>query len=258
MFNEAGCQLYQNGRGQEAYELFSGAIQALHYSCGAWQQEMDPLSSRLLFMDPSVQCALHRMNACGAVVPTENWCSCDDPRGNASPIIFSRKVGAKEDNAKQPSPSLDSPFLLNEVFSMEGLNEIPCGSLMHYAIAISIVLYNEALVLHRGEVTNSCRSLERALTLYGMAGRTLLENCVGGFIQRHPLASMLCCGILNNMAFVLHQMGDFDASGQCFERLSEFLSTLPPSATVEEKHHREEFTLNFTLFYRSLPSAAAA
>lgn len=257
-FNEAGCLLYQSGRGEQAYELFSGAMQALYYSRGSRHEDMDPLGRQLLLVDPSIQRAFDRMTLSGVVIPSTHWCSSDDAAGNAPTIFQQRSEERKRGNGRPRLRSLDIPFIFNEVFSMKMLTEIPCGVLSHYEIAISIVLYNEALILHRGQVTNTRRSLERALTFYGMAGRSLLEKSPRGFLQRHHLTSALCCGILNNMGFILHQVGDFASSQLCFTRLSEFLDTLPPPASEKEEDQRGEFELNIILFYQSLSTAAAA
>jgi hypothetical protein len=241
-FNEVGCQLYRSGQGEEAYELFSGAMQALHYSCGGIRDDLDPVSQQLLLLDPSIQRAFDRATT-----------SRDDTVVNS----FAAQEKEKQGNGRQRSPSLDITFIFNEVVSMDGLKDLPSANL-HYAIAISIILYNEALVLHRGQVKNLSRSLERAVTFYGMASTSLLDNCPWEFIQRHQLTSTLCCGILNNMGFLLHQIGDFYASRKCFARLCEVLEALPPPASEGEQRQRQEFELNFLLLSRSLSTAAAA
>lgn len=257
IFNDAGCRLYQRGRGQEAYELFSGAMQAMHHSCGGkTRTELDSFSRQLLLVDPSVQRAFDHIESSGALL-SENPMG-DDEKDEPPSKMMKPENGGKEFEHSNVTQSIDSHFMWTEVFAIQGLQYLPCGPGVYFSMAMSIILYNEALMLHRGHVFNSRRCLERALTFYSMSGRALLENCPRDTLESHNYTAILCCGILNNTGYLLHQMGDFQASRLCYARMNEFLLRLRPPKSAEEKLQREEFGLNFILFFRSLSTAAAA
>jgi hypothetical protein len=256
-FNETGCHLYELGRGDEAFELFSGAMQAMNCSQGGKNKHcLDPLAHQLFLIDPSIQRGFDRLSRSGGVGVDSTVCCTASPLTSTNSTTIQQQMNTKKE--QKDFLSHDAPFMCTDILRMSQIEHLRCDPEMYFCAVFSIVLYNQALVLHRGQVANSLRSLERALTFYSLAGRSLLEPAPSGYIQSHKVLSDLCCAILNNTGYVLHETGDFEYSRLCFMRLRDFLQTLPPTTNEVDRRRREEYELNFVLFYRFLSTAAAA
>jgi hypothetical protein len=250
--NHVGVGLYQNNCGGEAYEMFRGAVQAMLHSSGKNMIDMDPLSCHLLVQDESIQRAFGKDSPLALTVG-----------GILS--LFPIPIGGTllypsssvfPPRPKSTSPDTEVPYIYSEVFSMELLNSHPFC--LQFDVATCVVLYNMAMVLQRGMVPSSHKSLERALMLYSLAGRLLWEKIGSICIRCDKMTSKLYMAILNNTGYLLHELGLFDWSRLFFVRLKEFLSSLAPSLTRDEQKERDEFHLNVILFYRNLTAASAA
>ena len=250
-FNETGVLLYRMGRGEDAFDLFSGAMQAMLHSCGGKSKaELDHFARQLLMVDPSVQRAFDKASL---AAPAVRFDKRDLTLENPNDISESGKQ-----NVQLPCSYPLGPFIFSQVASLNEMPKLQCRKNIKYAIAMSTTFYNEALLLHLGQVPTSRKCLERALTFYSMAGNALLQNCPSDFIASHKLSSRLYSGILNNKGIILHEMGDFDASRFCFAYLNQFLGMLAAPATEAEKRERKEFALNCLLFDQSFFTASAA
>lgn len=232
--------------------MFRGAVQAMLHSSGKNMIDMDPLSCHLLVQDESIQRAFGKDSPLALTVG-----------GILS--LFPIPIGGTllypsssvfPPRPKSTSPDTEVPYIYSEVFSMELLNSHPFC--LQFDVATCVVLYNMAMVLQRGMVPSSHKSLERALMLYSLAGRLLWEKIGSICIRCDKMTSKLYMAILNNTGYLLHELGLFDWSRLFFVRLKEFLSSLAPSLTRDEQKERDEFHLNVILFYRNLTAASAA
>jgi hypothetical protein len=257
--NHLGVGLYHSNRGGDAYDMFRRAVVAM--------LDMDPLLSswHLLVQDEIMRQAL------GKALPVQ-LSAYDGTGGLLSLFPRPTNLGlgitpihmvpvytpASTFPPRSKSSSLDTevPYLYSEVFSMEVLNNHPLC--LQFDVATSVVLYNMALVLQRGMVPHSHKSLEQALMLYSLAGRLLWEKVGPLHIQCDKMTSKMYMAIMNNTGYVLHELGLFDWSRLFFVRLKEFLRSLAPSATRAEQKERDEFHLNVIVFYRSATAAPAA
>jgi hypothetical protein len=250
--NHIGVGLYQSNHGGEAYEMFRGAVQAMLHSSGKNMIDMDPFSCHLLVQDESIQ------RAFGKDSPLASSFDCIHslfPISIGGTVLYPSS-SIFPPRSKSTSPDTEVPYIYPEVFSMELLNSHPY--FLQFDVATCIVLYNMAMVLQRGMVPSSDKSLERALMLYSLAGRLLWEKIGSLRIRCDKQTSQLYMAILNNTGYLLHELGLCDWSRLFFARLKEFLSSLTPSLTRDEQKERDEFHLNVILFHRDMTAASAA
>lgn len=247
-FNDAGCVLFQMGNGHDAYEVLCGALQALHHSIGGkTKAQLTVDEFQRLLIDPSVQRAFDSIENASLTCPLSEFM--------CSNIVFKYLHDHRCTNAFNTSI-----FLWNEPFCIGNLEQIEFSNKQssYFGVSAAMVYFNLALLLHKGLVVNSKRQLERALTYYSLAGSVLFRDCPRTELQESSILSVLVCGILNNMGFLLHTIGDMQSSRTSFNILNRFLSELGPPKSPSERTFREEFGLNILSFHLSLSTAAAA
>lgn len=237
-FNEAGCSMYQDGEMDVAFDMFCGAMQALHYSCQIPDRDLTIDSKMMLLTDPSVQRAFDHIG------------------------VEPRPIGVAQSDRKTASRLIveEISFVWTRVISIQQLIGTGCqyDQATWFALVKSVVYFNQALILHSGLVQVGKRALERSLTLYSMALKQLFEFCPKDALQCNPYAITLTCAVLNNTGYLLYETGEFECSRLCFTRMNQFLTQLGPPMSTEDRKHREEFGLNVLIFWRPLTAAGAA
>lgn len=283
-FNDIGCAYYQEGCTEHAYDLFSGAMQALHYSAGTSSllDEMDGISHQvrltsptflalltyfqMLLVDPTIQRAFDRIdNTPNQHLFTTSFDSSHPSRRSFNSGVDNNKkhkstIAAESSQlgGNSHSGTDECAFQWKRVFSVDGLQCYDFDPAIYASILSASILFNQAIVLHTGGVPSSRRSFERALTMYSMAAKRLFDTRSTALLMANEFTMTLTCAVLNNTGYLLHQMGEHDGSKLCFTRLNEFLHQLPPPHSVQEKQRRDEFGLNILILWNPLSGAAAA
>lgn len=239
-FNEIGCEFYQQGSMEASFDMFCGAMQALHYSTQSPVAIDAPSSNLLLFTDPSVQRAIDHIGSgegLGAAASNSNT-----------------NYRRREEDA----------FVCAGVISVEQLIADCSTSPLHwtgstmFSLTQAAIYFNQALLLQIGVAQPSKRAVYRSLTLYSMAMKQLFDHCPPTSLQTRSSTINLTCAVLNNTGYLLFETAEFECSRLCFQRMNLFLNQLGPPLSDEDRYRREEFGLNILLFWKPLTGAGAA
>lgn len=263
-FNLTGVNLYNEGQGDEAFEMFHASLQIMLRTMGKTTADMGPELFRVLALQSSVQRALSLKHFSQGKQKSmlQEVTNKPEPKDYSSPKDEYTSCVAPEtrQHFNRQRISEQDPCIFKESFALSGSYHY---DYRQYVVAVAADLYNMALILQQGYVNNKLSNCyERALVLYSFSGELLWNNLGHDLLRTNlpggALLARLYCAILNNAGYLLLRMGHFEWARLFSRRLYEFLELLEPAGNAEEQHDRNTFQLNAVLLHRPQSTAAAA
>jgi tetratricopeptide (TPR) repeat protein len=226
IYNNLGVQYHENGRWQEALEMFQGSLQLMMHV--ASDVVHDDYRQMVISNDVRLQRAHQRWRHLLVSKSTITKKATHKEKGGVDDFVFAKAI--KMSNS-----------------DFEG-----------YEIQSAVVLFNVALTYHLFSLEVPSQmdcNRHKACHLYSMSYQIASHLNWQG--QSEVSLCRLLTAILNNLGKLAHDAGQHKASRSHFAALSGLLNCLPESRNEMVMEERREFLLNSFILNQSWTAVAA-